>query len=116
MENRIKELRELCRPKMTQERLAELAGCTTATIQKLEVGRKPKGMLLTVQYMRQIAHALDVKPADLLLDDDVPYRLGHWELVMIRLFRDLNDIGRVRFMRIANALAKTVTPNDQEAA
>ncbi len=99
---------------MSQERLAALVGgtTTTATIGKLETGK----MNLTLDWMRKIARALDVKAADLLVDEDVPYRLSARELGLVKLFQELNDIGRRRFLRIANAVAHPVTRNDRETA
>ena len=58
--NRIRELREA--QGMTQERLAELCDTSQPQIQRLEDGSRR----LTEGWMRKIATALDVRPAELL--------------------------------------------------
>lgn len=70
--NRIRELRE--QKGWSTYKLAELVGTTQSTIHRLEAGRRK----LTVEWMRRIADALGVQPADLIAptivestDDDV---------------------------------------------
>lgn len=70
--NRIRELRE--KKRLSTYKLAELVGTTQSTIHRLEAGQRK----LTVEWMRRIADALGVQPADLIAptileksDDDV---------------------------------------------
>lgn len=58
--NRIREIRE--RLGVSAEELAEQVGTTATTIRRLETGKRQ----LTELWMRQIAAALNVHPADLL--------------------------------------------------
>ena len=60
--NRIREIRESKVPRMTIAALASLVNTTQAQISRLETG----GRELTEDWMRRIAKALDVEPADLL--------------------------------------------------
>lgn len=46
---------------MTQERLRDLTGISTDTIQRIEAGREIK-----ISHLFAIARALDIHPADLL--------------------------------------------------
>jgi transcriptional regulator with XRE-family HTH domain len=62
MHNRIRELREA--RKLTLEEVAERAGTTVQQLSRLERGERR----LTDQWMRQIAQALEVRPASLLGD------------------------------------------------
>ncbi len=75
--NRVRELRE--ERGLTAEQLASLVNTTEATISRLETGERK----LTEDWMRRIARALDVEPADLLelaafvnMDDEVEPYIG----------------------------------------
>lgn len=54
------------RAKMSQARLAELAGLRVATISDIERGRKGN---VTLDVLDRLAKALGVKPAELLAGD-----------------------------------------------
>ena len=56
---------------LSQQKLADLVGCTKMQISQLERGQTK----LTVDWMRLISSALDIAPADLLNDEDVPDRI-----------------------------------------
>lgn len=60
MENRIREIRK--QQGMSLEKLAELAGTTHQTIQRLETGERR----LNEDWMEVISKALGVKPEDLI--------------------------------------------------
>lgn len=77
--NRIREIRETKFPKMNIAALASLAHTTQAQISRLETGERE----LTEDWMRRIAKALEVEPADLLetatfvnLEDEVEPYIG----------------------------------------
>lgn len=67
--NRIRYWRE--QREMTQEKLADMLHTTRATINKYETGRHP----VTVERLRDIACALRVSTADLLMPKDNPLAL-----------------------------------------
>lgn len=66
MGNRIAELRE--RKGLSQEELAEAVGTSGQQIGRLEKGSRK----LTTDWMDRLAPALDVRPRDLLGEDQVP--------------------------------------------
>lgn len=77
--NRIREIRESKVPRMTIAALASLVNTTQAQMSRLETGERE----LTEDWMRRIAKALDVEPADLLetatfvnLQDEVEPYIG----------------------------------------
>ena len=77
--NRIKELREAHEPPLTAADLAQEVDTSQAQISRLENGKRE----LTEDWMRRIAKALDVEPADLLetatfvnLDNEVEPYIG----------------------------------------
>jgi transcriptional regulator with XRE-family HTH domain len=89
MGNRIREIR--LQKGMALREVAERAGTIAQTIAKLEKGT----MALNLEWMRQIAAALGVKPADLLTDADNPDRLrDDSERALLADFRDLSPKGR----------------------
>ena len=106
--NRIKELRDA--RGLSQEGLACECHTTHTTIGKLENG----DMQLTLNWMRRIAAALDCKPVDLLHEDDLAYKLGPEEMTVLDIFSRLNDAGRRRFLKVAEALAEPAS--NEEAA
>lgn len=62
MKNRIKELR-IARG-LSSKKLAEAAGIDNSMLNRLETGKRR----LNVEMMQRIAHALDVKPAELITE------------------------------------------------
>ena len=79
--NRIRELREAAR--LTQQNLADRIGVSKVTISDLERDK----MRLDVHYMRRLAKALGVMPADLLQVTDNPTSLTPCERELIMLLR-----------------------------
>jgi transcriptional regulator with XRE-family HTH domain len=79
--NRIRELREAAA--LTQKQLAERIGVSKVTISDLERA----AMRLDVNYMRRLAPALGVRPADLLPAADNPESLSAFERKLIAHLR-----------------------------
>jgi transcriptional regulator with XRE-family HTH domain len=102
--NRIRELREA--QNLTQEALGERIGTSGSNMSKLERFDEK----LDLPKMRAIARAIDRAAVDLLADEDNPYRLTTQEWELVQLFRALNDKGKIRFIRIATAIAEPIGP------
>lgn len=98
--NRIRELRTA--RDMSQQALGDTIGCSKMTISDLERGNQE----LTLDYMRRIARALNVKPADLMLDEDNPDRLSSEERALVDDYRNASDEKRELIMRIAEPPAE----------
>lgn len=96
--NRIREWR-LARG-LSQDALADIVGCSKMQISGLERG-KPK---LDLEWMRRIAYALFVTPADLLPVDDNPRAISEDEWALIQQFRAGDDRGRDELQRVADVL------------
>lgn len=96
--NRIRELR--LAKGWSQQRLADEVGCSKMEISGLERGR-PK---LNLEWMRRVAPALGVTPADLLPVDDNPRALSEEEWALIQQFRAGDDRGRDELQRVADVL------------
>jgi transcriptional regulator with XRE-family HTH domain len=104
--NRIRELRQMM--DLSQADLgARAGGANKSQINKLETG----GQELTLTWMRRIAAALTVSPADLLVDDDNPYRLNDIERELIDLFRGLDRHDRDRMFRLLVAFCTPANEN-----
>lgn len=104
--NRIRELRQLM--DLSQAELgARAGGATKSQINKLETG----GQELTLSWMRRIAGALTVTPADLLTDQDNPYRMTDIERELIDLFRGLSHHERDRMFRLLVAFCTPANEN-----
>ncbi|MED5545644.1 MAG: helix-turn-helix transcriptional regulator [Pseudomonadota bacterium] len=99
--NRIRELRMQAKPKLSQEALGNLIGVTKVTISDLERGN----MMLTVDYMRRIARALGVLPADLLNQSDNPSALTTDERDFIERLRAATPEQRDQLLRVADVIA-----------
>ena len=84
-ENRIAELRRA--RGLSLDDLAAITGSARQTLHHVETGR----VRLSLDWMRIIGRALDVSPAELLLPEDVPYRLSAEELELLAILRALPE-------------------------
>ena len=98
--NRIRELRNAAKPKLSQQALGDRIGVSKMTISDLERGE----MELTVNYMRRIAKVLNVSAADLLARDDNPIALDPAELALIERLREASPDARATFDRVTDAV------------
>lgn len=98
--NRIRELRMALRPKRSQQWLGEQIGVSKVTISDLELGK----MRLDVEYMRRIARAIGVDPADLLPRSDNAYALSTEERRLIDQLRTATPEQREQVQRVADVL------------
>lgn len=96
--NRIRELR--LAKGWSQQRLADEIGCSKMSISGLERG-KPE---LDQKWMRRLAPALGVTPADILPVEDNPRVLSEEEWALIQQFRAGDDRGRDELQRVADVL------------
>ena len=99
MENRIAEIRRA--RGLTMEQLGDLIGTGPTTVNKLEKGERK----LHIAWMRKIAAALNVTPADLLLERDNPSRphdvpLSAEERELIEAYRGVPRKNRARILRM----------------
>lgn len=108
--NRIRELRLAAG--ISQEELGGRIGVHKVSISDLERGK----VELTLTYMRRIAKALGVSPADLLLDADNPDRLGEAEHEMVVAFREAPEGAKSFLLTSAMAVARPQAVNDRSAA
>lgn len=100
--NRIRELRMSAGEKgWSQQRLAEAIGVSKVTISDLEKGL----MQLTQDYMRRIAAALDVLPADLLPVSENPDSLTAEERRLIQQLRAASAEQREQLRKVADVIA-----------
>jgi len=106
--NRIRELRMVMKPKWSQQRLAEAIGVSKVTISDLEIGK----MQLTQDYMRRIALALRVAPADLLPPEENPAALSHEERRLINQLRAANEDQREQVHKVADVIAPYQPPEE----
>lgn len=107
--NRINELRR--KAKLSQLTLGEMAGCSKMHISGLERGERE----LSLSWMRAIARALGVSPADLLNDDDNPGRIAQDEADFLEAYRRADDGARETLRRVSDAVVP-FTPRDKDAA
>ena len=98
MPNRIRELRQELG--LSQEALGNRIGVTKVTISDLERGK----MRLDVDYMRRIAHALDVELADLLPTSDNPGALSADERKLIDRLREATPDLREQVHKVADVI------------
>jgi len=106
--NRIREWR-LARG-LSQDALADIVGCSKMQISGLERG-KPK---LNMKWMRQLAPALGVAPADLLSYEDNPRGLSDEEWALIQQFRNADERGRDELQRVADVLLPFRAPPEED--
>lgn len=85
---------------LSQQAVADRVGVSKVTVSDLERGN----MALTVDYMRRLAHALDVTPADLLAHSDNPAALTHGERAIIDRLRAADDSTRDQAHRVFEAM------------
>ncbi|QNQ09280.1 helix-turn-helix domain-containing protein [Sphingomonas alpina] len=81
--NRIRAVREARVPKVTLRQVAEALGTTQTVISRVETGERP----LYMHMARRIAEVLGVSVADLLNEEDNPYRLDDRERDVINAMR-----------------------------
>lgn len=107
--NRIREIRVAA--KRSQQWLGDCIGVSKVTISDLERGK----MKLDTEYMRRIAKALDIQPADLLPLSDNPYSLTAEERHLIEQLRNASPDQREQVQRVADVLVPW-KGQDSEAA
>ena len=109
--NRIRELRTA--KGWSQDDLASRVGCSKPQISDLERGKRG----LDLDWMRRIADALDVTPADLLTADDNPDLLSPEERDFILRYRQMGDAEREMLQRVADVhTSYTGEPPQKNAA
>lgn len=96
--NRIRELRIAAG--FSQQALGDRIGVSKVTISELERGL----MKLDTEYMRRLAAALDVLPADLLPLSDNPYSLTSDERELIERLRAASEDQRDQVHKVADVL------------
>lgn len=96
--NRIRELRIAAH--LSQQAVADRVGVSKVTISDLERGQ----MRLDVEYMKRIASALNVTPADLLPQEANPWALNDEERAIIERYRMADDGQREQVQRMADVL------------
>lgn len=96
--NRIRELRE--ERGLTQVDLAKLVHSTPSALNKLEKGSRG----LDQQWMRRLATALSIAPADLLPREDNPNILDDDESRLIDSYRRATREQRDYFERVSDAI------------
>lgn len=96
--NRIRELRIAAR--LSQQTVADRVGVSKVTISDLERGN----MRLDVEYMKRIASALGVTPADLLPAEANPWALSDDEREIIERYRMANIEQREQVHRMADVI------------
>lgn len=96
--NRIRELR--IQANLSQQALGGRIGVSKVTISDLERGN----MRLDTDYMRRIALALNVSPADLLRHEDNPDALSIEERQLIARLRAASDEQRQQLKGVADVL------------
>lgn len=96
--NRIREHRLAA--KLSQQALADRVGVSKMTISDLERGK----MRLATHYMRRLAQALDIQPADLLPAADNPDGLTADERRLIDLLRAATPAQREQLAKVADVI------------
>ncbi|HEY0149874.1 MAG TPA: helix-turn-helix transcriptional regulator [Allosphingosinicella sp.] len=108
--NRIRELRAA--KSLSQDALAIAVGCSKPQISDLERGN----IQLTVEWMRRIAPALGVMPADLLTLKDNPLHLSDAEREIIARYRAATPDQQRSVERVTEALIPYRTEDAASAA
>jgi transcriptional regulator with XRE-family HTH domain len=96
--NRIREIRKA--QGATLEQVAEKVGCSIPQVSDLERGE----IQLTLHWMRKIATALAVEPADLLLREDNSGVLSIEERQLVERLRQATDDQREQLLRVIDAI------------
>jgi len=108
--NRIRELRES--REWSLDTLAAKVGCSKVQVSELERGL----IQLTVEWMRRIAPALGVTPADLLTPNDNPLLLSEAERMLIERYRAATPDQQESLSRVTEALIPYRTEDAERAA
>lgn len=108
--NRIRELRMA--NKLSQQKLGDRVGVSKMTISDLERGN----MKLDLDYMRRLADALHVIPADLLPISDNPYALSSEERALIERYREMADGEKAMLERAAEVQTAHRSPQQRSTA
>lgn len=87
---------------MSLQALANVVGATKSQIQRLETG----ATVMDINWMRRLGAALDVKPTELLNDDDVEFRGGEAERAIVSALSAIAPEDRVLFLRICDDLSR----------
>ena len=106
--NRIRELRKLAG--LSQQAVADRIHVSKVTVSDLELGK----MQLTHDYMRRIAAALDVAPADLLPYSDNPVALTAEERQLIQRMRSAGAEQRDQVHRLADVVLPAEQPRPDD--
>lgn len=93
--NRVRELRK--KAGLSQIELARAAGISQPAISQIENDTRP----LTVDWMRTLARILGCQPADLLGDEDNPYRPNEEEQALLAMWREADPAQREMIRRVA---------------
>lgn len=104
--NRIREHRKS--RKWTLEHLAGLAGCSAAQLSDLERGERG----LSLHWMKRMAAALGVEPADLLLEQDNALGLSIDERDLVLRYRSAEDGQRHQI----KAMLDVIIPRNEASA
>lgn len=107
--NRIRELREA--QGLSQAELARRINVTAPALQKVEVGARK----LDQQWMRRIALALDVAPAELLPAVDNPWQLSDEEKNLIARLRQADSDDQEKLRRVADVVLEFRGPHKDAA-
>jgi transcriptional regulator with XRE-family HTH domain len=105
--NRIQELRRA--RGLSQEKLGQIVGCSKMHISGLERGTRE----LSLDWVRKIAAAFSVSAADLLNDEDNPFRLNPDEQDFIERYRIAGEAERENVMRVADVLIPYKSDNQR---
>lgn len=108
--NRLREMR--VKAKVSQKALALATGVTQGAISNLENGKRA----LTVEWMRAFARALGCAPADLLDEQDNPYRLQDDEREFVRIYRAASAEDKEKLQRVTEALVGYRAHDEEERA
>lgn len=96
--NRIRELRKA--KGMYLEHLAARVGCGVTQLSDLERGNRP----LTYDWMKRVARALKVQPADLLSEKDNSRSLSAGEQELVRIYDRATDAQRDQLLQMARII------------
>lgn len=107
--NRVRELRK--KAGLSQIELARLAGISQPAISQIENDTRP----LTVDWMRTLARILGCTPADLLGEEDNPYRPSAEEQQLLDMWRHADPAQRELIQRVAAPVSRYVAEPNLDA-